>query len=139
MTQRRTPAKKAEEVEVNLTQDQTRDEAEEAAALVAEHELKEAGGKIPDQTEGEAQLANAIAEDFTAVPDDSKDQSVEGTQESEDAPSGKKFEVEVLVTGLMVQGRVLTEGSIVAVPEEIWNQSKAEQEKVYGFQYFKKA
>ena len=123
-TRRKAAETKAEEVD--LSKDQTRDEAEEdAAAQVAEHELKEAAPEIPDQTEGEAQLANVIAEEDEARAKSSTKKGY-GT-------------VQVLASGLSVEGKILIAGRTVEIPEAVANQSEDEQVKAYGQVFFRKA
>lgn len=125
-TPRKSTTKKAEEVD--LTKDQTPEEAEEAAALVAELTIDE------DQTEGEALLANAIADDSVeAVP--AKTKSVDMASASEDTV----YRIKVLEAGLVVHGAFLLQGSTPVVPEAIYNQDDEEQIKQYGKVYFRKA
>lgn len=125
-TPRKTTAKKA--VEVDLTKDQTPEEAEEAAALVAELTLQD------DQTEGEALLANAIADDSVeAVP--AKTEAVDMATDSEDTV----YKIKVLEEGFVVHGAFLLKGSVVEVPESIYRQDDEEQLVQYGKVFFRKA
>lgn len=129
-TRSRATNEKAEEVK-----DQTPEEAEEAAAVAAEETIDE------DQTEGEAQLANALAEqdEFEAVPEvEDKTKDV-----VENVPKRKKDEaqfvkVKVLKSGLMVAGRILVEGHTAEIPKELADQSAKDQEKNFGSVYFEK-
>ena len=139
----RTPAKKVEEVELP---DQTPDEAEDAAAQMAEHEFEANGNEYPDQTVGDAQLANAIAEDsndWKPVEDDveasaKSDEKVEvdkAKDSKKDAPSEGQNMVEIVESGLMVEGRLLSAGQVVSVPDALYNE---DQESVYGRVFFRK-
>lgn len=129
-TRSRATNEKAEEAK-----DQTPEEAEEAAAVAAEETVNE------DQTEGEAQLANALAEqdEFEAVPEvEDKTKDV-----VENVPKRKKDEaqfvkVKVLKSGLMVAGRILVEGHTAEIPKELAAQSAKDQEKNFGSVYFEK-
>ena len=129
-TRSRATNEKAEEAK-----DQTPEEAEEAAAVAAEETIDE------DQTEGEAQLANALAEqdEFEAVPEvEDKTKDV-----VENVPKRKKDEaqfvkVKVLKSGLMVAGRILVEGRTAEIPKELADQSAKDQEKNFGSVYFEK-
>lgn len=95
--------------------DQTPAEAEDAAAQMAEHEYEANGNKYPDQTVGDAQLANAIAEDSTG-----------------------SVQINVLESGLILEGAVLLKGSIVNIAESSF-QDEGAQEATYGKVYYKKA
>ena len=139
----RTPAKKVEEVELP---DQTPDEAEDAAAQMAEHEFEANGYEYPDQTVGDAQLANAIAEDsndWKPVEDDveasaKSDEKVEvdeAKDSKKDAPSEGQNMVEIVESGFMVEGRLLSAGQVVSVPDAVYNE---DQESVYGRVFFRK-
>ena len=139
----RTPAKKVEEVELP---DQTPDEAEDAAAQMAEHEFEANGNKYPDQTVGDAQLAEAIAEDsddWKPVEDDveasaKSDEKVEvekAKNTKKDAPSEDQNMVEIVESGFMVGGRLLSAGQVVSVPDSVYNE---DQEAVYGRVFFRK-
>lgn len=105
--------------DVDLTKDQTRDEAEEAAALVSEITVNE------PQTEGEALLANVIAEESTFA-------KTEGTK-------SKTYKIKVLEEGLVVKGAFLLKGSTVEVDKEIWEQTEDVQKESYGSVYFTQA
>ena len=136
----RTPAKKVEEVELP---DQTPDEAEDAAAQMAEYEFEANGNKYPDPTEGDAQLAEAIAEDsddWKPVEDDveasaKSDERVEVEKAKKGAPSEDQNMVEIVESGFMVGGRLLSAGQVVSVPDSVYNE---DQEAVYGRVFFKK-
>lgn len=129
-TRSRATNEKAEEAK-----DQTPEEAEEAAAVAAEETIDE------DQTEGEAQLANALAEqdEFEAVPE-AEDKTKDVV---ENVPKRKKDEaqpvkVKVLKSGLMVAGRILVEGRTAEIPKALADQSAKDQEKNFGSVYFEK-
>lgn len=118
-TTRKSKAEEAKDVEV-VEADQTPEEAEEAAALVAEHEAEQTAGET--ETAADSDASNVVE----AVPAD-----------DEEKPKGGR--IRFVRGGLMVGGRIYAEGDETDAPDTLYSQTEKAQRESYGDVFFKKA
>ena len=95
--------------------------------------------EVKEQTPDEEVLENPQpAEEATVEAVPAKE---EATDKVEAVPEDEEtsYKVRIIKGGLMVSGRVLKAGTVVALSEDLYNQSEKDQREYYGDVFFEKA